>query len=68
MKIYTMHKDARTDESVYITVPDPYARFMRRIYRELRMSGLNDKWARWRMVDLLGIGINGSCYSFEEDK
>jgi hypothetical protein len=68
MRIYTMPRHMRVHDIVHITVRDEHHRTVIRIYRRLRESGINSNWARWHVVDLIGVGMYDARYSFEESK
>ncbi len=63
MKIYTMPPHMRTTSKVLILVSEKDRRQVVRIYWRLRRYGLNNNWARWTVVDLLGAGMD-SNYDF----
>lgn len=68
MNIKTMPRHMRSYDQVHIIVPEIHRRTIHRIYRRLRESGINSNWARWHIIDLVGVGMSDSYYSFEENK
>lgn len=67
MRIYTMPKYARTETSVYITLPEHSRITVLRVYRRLRNAGIEANWSRWHVVDLIGVGMHDAQFVFRGD-